>query len=282
MHVLCRYFVLLGALTVSAVPASAQSSLGSERQDIRHATGDIWAIWTSPVRGTPRDVAPAIGGLSLIGAVGLRDSAIWHWMTTHPDAFPMRIIRPIREEWKLPLYEFGSGQLLVPVSGILYTAGRLSHDVDLRDAGLGCAAGHLASLGVRDVIYETISRARPRVTVHPGEIGFPGSDDWSWHSFLSGHVANSMACASFVGHRFALGKGAILPYAMSLAIGFGRMADGRHWASDTMAGAVLGFAIGKAIAARQLERKGRASTVGGSAASRDGPSFQVLQFSYGF
>jgi hypothetical protein len=35
------------------------------------------------------------------------------------------------------------------------------------------------------------------------------------------------------------------------------MADGRHWFSDTMTGALVGFAIGKAIADRQLERAAR-------------------------
>jgi membrane-associated phospholipid phosphatase len=279
---LSRCLKIFVCLTAFAAVGRAQSTIGSEGQDFRHATGDIWSIWTSPARGTAGDIAPALGGLGLIGAIGLRDSAIWAWMNAHSDALPMRMLRPIREDWKLPLFEFGSGQILLPVAGIMYTAGRLSHDVDLRDAGLGCAAGHLASLGVRDVIYKTISRARPRETSDPDEIGFPGSSDWSWHSFLSGHVANSMACASFLQHRFAFGKAAPLPYAMSLAIGLGRMADGRHWASDTMAGAVLGFAIGKAIAARTLERDGRTRASGTAAAARNSPSIPVFQFSYGF
>jgi len=39
------------------------------------------------------------------------------------------------------------------------------------------------------------------------------------------------------------------------------MADGRHWASDTMTGALVGYAIGKAIADRQLSRASRSTDV---------------------
>jgi hypothetical protein len=63
-----------------------------------------------------------------------------------------------------------------------------------------------------------------------------------------------MSCASFIGHRFSLGPLEAIPYAYAAAIGVGRMADGRHWASDTMTGALVGFAIGKAISDRQLGR----------------------------
>ena len=52
-------------------------------------------------------------------------------------------------------------------------------------------------------------------------------------------------------------------YAYASAIGLGRMVDGWHWASDTMAGAAVGFAIGTLVADRQLTR----TTGGGGNAS---------------
>jgi membrane-associated phospholipid phosphatase len=155
----------------------------------------------------------------------------------------------------------GSGQYILPLAGVLYVSGRLSHDVALRDAGLGCAEGHLSSAGIRELIYFSVSRQRPRDTEDPHHISLPGRKDWSWHSFLSGHIANSMSCASFLGHRYSLGPLEAIPYAYATAIGVGRMADGRHWASDTMTGALVGFAIGKAIADRQLSRASRSAEV---------------------
>jgi hypothetical protein len=64
-----------------------------------------------------------------------------------------------------------------------------------------------------------------------------------------------MTCASFINHRFHLGY--VEPAIMALAVGvnIGRVVDRRHWASDAFVGAAVGFAIGKAFADRQLERR---------------------------
>jgi membrane-associated phospholipid phosphatase len=172
-------------------------------------------------------------------------------MATHPDARVMRALRPLREKWKFPLYELGSGQYLLPLSGVAYIAGRLSHNAELRDAGMGCITGHLSSAVLRDVIYFSVARVRPHESPSAYRISFPGTHDWMRHSFLSGHTANSMACASFFGHRYSLGAIEPLSYAYVTAIGLGRVADGWHWPSDTMAGAIMGFAIGKFVADRQ-------------------------------
>jgi membrane-associated phospholipid phosphatase len=255
-------FAVVGAVLCPSVLTSrlgAQERLGSERQDIRDFGGDIWAAFTSPTRVRGTDAAIGLGGIALVAAASRADSAVWQWMNGNPNALPLRMVSPIREGFRFHLYEMGSGQYILPLSGILYTAGRLSHDAALRDAGLGCATGHLSSLGLREVAYHLVARERPRDTPDPYEIQFPGSHEWSWQSFFSGHTANSMACASFIGHRYSLGVLEVLPYAYSLAIGFGRMADGRHWFSDTVTGALTGFALGREIANRQLHRAGERS-----------------------
>jgi membrane-associated phospholipid phosphatase len=253
-----KFSVVAGLLPLLPRLAVAQA-LGPERSDFKNFGGDIWSVWTAPAHVNASSAATAAGVAGVAVVTSFADSSLWAWMSTHPNALAMRIFGPIREGWRFPLYELGSGQYILPLSGALYTAGRLSKDVALRDAGLGCAAGHLSSAGVRELIYFSISRQRPRDTEDPHHISLPGRKDWSWHSFLSGHIANSMSCASFLAHRFDLGPFAAIPYAYSAAIGVGRMADGRHWFSDTMTGALVGFAIGKGIADRQLGRVARAN-----------------------
>ncbi len=244
---------LLGLLPSLAAP----QGLGPETRDLKNFGGDVWSVWTSPARinRSSAEVAGGVVGIAVL--TSFADSAVWAWMSSHPKSIGMRAVGPIREGWRFPLYELGSGQYILPLSGALYAAGRLSKDASLRDAGMGCAEGHLSSAGLRELIYFSISRQRPRDTEDPHHITIPGRKDWSWHSFLSGHIANSMSCASFIGHRFHLGPLEAIPYAYSTAIGIGRMADGRHWFSDTMTGALVGFAIGKGIADRQLGRAAR-------------------------
>jgi len=247
-----------------ATRMGAQVPLGPERDDIRHFGGDVWGVLTAPVHVTSRDGLVAAGAMGVVSLLGMRDSAVWVWMNNHPKTAVMRVLRPIREEWRFPLYELGSGQYILPLSAVLYTSGRMAHNADLRDAGLGCATGHLVSAGIRDIIYALVSRARPRITPEPYHISFPGTKNWDQHSFISGHISNSMACASFISHRYSLGALEALPYMYSSAIGLGRMADGRHWLSDTMTGALVGFAIGRTVANRQLQRAAKLSAAAGN------------------
>ena len=269
----------LGALALSALLVGSvrgQPGLGPERRDINDLRGDFWAVLTAPVRANSGTVAPLTGITLGVLAVASVDSAVYAWMMRHPDAPPMRALRPLREAWKLPLYELGSGQYLLPLSGAAYLAGRLLHDEGLRDAGMGCIAGHLSSAVLRDAIYLSVSRVRPHESPNADRISIPGTRDWMRHSFLSGHTANSMACASFFGHRYSLGAIEPLSYVYVTAIGLGRVADGWHWPSDTMAGAIMGFAIGKLIADRQRTREGarsRSVSPSSSASVRIGWSF---------
>ena len=233
----------------------AQRPLGSERSDVAHLAGDVWAVLTSPVHATNGGALPALAALVTAFDVATHvDSATWHWMTTHDSTLAMRALEPMRDHWKLPLYEMGSGQGLWPVFGTMYAAGRLRDNADLRDAGMGCLAAHLSSAAARDVIYLTVGRARPHVTTNPDSVVVPGTKDWNRHSFLGGHVANSMGCASFLAHRYNLGLVQVGAYAYVAAIAVGRMADGWHWTSDTIAGAAMGYAIGKYVAQRQEDR----------------------------
>jgi len=242
------------AASIIARAATAQSSLGPERRDIGDLRGDVWAVWSSPAHMRLRDAIPVGAVLGAVTLTSYADSSIFVWMSTHPNTFVMRAISPIRDGWRFPINGGGNGQFLLPLSATLYITGRLSHDVALRDAGLGCAAGHLTSAALRDVIYLSVSRTRPHDTPKARQIAVPGGRVWSRHSFLSGHIANSMSCVSYFSHRFSLGVAEPVMFAYPIMIGLGRMADGWHWTSDTMAGAAMGFAIGKAIADRQSAR----------------------------
>ena len=255
------FSVILLAL---GLPASARAQLRADsvRQDLRHLAGDVWSVWTSPAHATTDDWAAfaAVGAFTGVAAAG--DEPLARWITDHPDAWPVRTLKhTLSEEAKYPAYELGSGQYLLPISGVLYLAGSIGHSQALRDAGLGCATAHLTSAGAREIVYLLVARDRPRTSPDdPFVIRSPGSHDWNRHSFFSGHIANSLGCASFLSHRFDLHGAAPLLYAIPIAIGAGRIMDGRHWLSDTIVGAMFGYATGRAVAARMLEREGRSNT----------------------
>jgi membrane-associated phospholipid phosphatase len=281
-----RCLVLAALLVFASSAVSAQVGLQTVRDDIAHTSGDVWSVWTSPARMSRHDWVPA--GIA-IGAVALTtqiDSITRVWMIAHERSSLLRVISPLRDSsTTIHVGSMGTGYYLLPITGAVYIAGRVSHSSGLADAGLGCMAGDLSSLGIREVAFHAVGRGRPRITADPFNISVPESGGWLWHSFFSGHIANSMACASFLGHRYSFGVAEALPYAFSTAIGVGRMADGEHWASDTLIGGILGYAIGRAIASRQLARI-RGSTPPVSATtppSRDaGGTWPVLSWTVQF
>jgi len=261
-------FVLTVLLATASGELGAQVGLQTVRDDIAHTSGDVWSVWTSPARMSRHDWVPA--GIA-VGAVALTtqvDSITRVWMIAHERSALLRVISPLRDSsTTIHVGSMGTGYYLLPITGAVYIAGRVSHSSGLADAGLGCMAGDLSSLGIREVAYHAVGRGRPRITSDPFNISVPESGGWLWHSFFSGHIANSMACASFLSHRYSFGVAEALPYAFSAAIGVGRMADGEHWASDTMIGGIIGYSIGRAIASRQLARMSRSTTPSDTSAS---------------
>jgi membrane-associated phospholipid phosphatase len=238
----------------------AQFRADSVKRDVQHLVGDIWSIWTAPVHANARDAEGAAGVFALTLASAAGDEPLHKWMGAHEGSWPMRLLHPMREEFRYPLYEMGSGQYLLPMSALLYVAGAAGRSRGLRDAGIGCAAAHLTSAGARDLAY-LVERERPRESPDdPFRFRLPGDSGWSyrewnWHSFFSGHIANSMGCASFLAHRFRLHAAEAVPYAFAAAIGLGRVADGRHWLSDTVVGASFGYVVGRTMSARMLARE---------------------------
>jgi len=249
------FLVLSAALLSQPTALRAQFRADSTWQDIRHTGGDIWALWTSPVRAN----ASELGGFAIfasgVGAAAVLDEPLYHWILDHPSAWPVRVLHPMRESAHYPLYKLGTGAYVIPLSTAAYLAGVMSKSRALRDAGMGCLAGDLTIAGVRQTIFLFLTRERPVGSPDDAFVfGFPGTQDPRHQSFFSGHVANSMACASFVSHRFDLNVAEPLFYTFVMAIGAGRVVDGQHWLSDTVMGGMFGYLVGRTISGRFAAR----------------------------
>jgi membrane-associated phospholipid phosphatase len=251
------------ALGAHPSPVAAQLRADSSWKDLKRLGGDVWSMWTSPVHATAGDLRGVAAVAAIAGVAAAGDAPLQHWIKDHPDTWPVRVLlHPLREDARYPAYELGSGQYLLPLSAALYIAGSASRSRGLRDAGLGCAAAHLTSAGAREIVYLLLARDRPRLSPDdPFRFHFPGTRDWNAHSFFSGHIANSMGCASFFAHRFALHAAEPVIYAFVMAIGAGRVVDGRHWLSDTVVGSLFGYATGRTISARMRARERAAPAV---------------------
>lgn len=267
-----RWWLAVIALALVA-PSSAgaqglKSVPGTVFNDAKNTVGDVIAVWTSPFRGSGRDYATAGMVVGAVGVTALFDDNIGRWVRGNQDAFVLEALDPFRERDSKPkMVDLGANQSLLEIGGGLYLIGLIAGSPDLRDAGTGCISAGQANGIPRHYIYKSVSRERPSYRTgtppdttsrlgDPYDISFPGDDaDWYDNSFFGGHGANVMACASFMNHRFELGLAEPVLWTVAVGVNLGRIADQRHWSSDVLIGGVVGYAIGKYVAERQLDRK---------------------------
>lgn len=241
----------LAALSVCvfAIPGQAPAQ---ELRELNNGLKDILKVWSAPARVDKDDLA---GIATLLGASGvalLADEEVLAWLRRHPESVPVRLLTPFREG--RPLNMLGRSYFLVGTSAVLFVAGAIDDDVDLRNAGRGCASAVAATTFSRHLIARMLGRTRPRdnrgaFVLRPFAWG-----DWKMRSFPGGHGANAMACMTFVNQRFDLGAAEPVLYGLATAVGVGRVVDEAHWTSDTVFGLGYGHAVGRDVALSQRRR----------------------------
>jgi len=92
----------------------------------------------------------------------------------------------------------------------------------------------------------TANRPRPSHGADAGTWNGPGGE--RGHSFPSGHTTAAVAVATVVAEEWHGVPGvAVAAYGLAGLVGVSRINDDAHWASDVVAGAVLGWACGHAV-----------------------------------
>ena len=268
MRVRCCALGAVAGATLGAVlsgPARAQVTRATAAREFGDMAADVGYLWASPFRAHRRDWLDATAVTAGFLALLPLDGAIDRWLLRHPRSAVLVAVSPVRESNE-ELSKLWTVARLVPISGALVIAGMLSDSRELREAGYGCLSGWALSNTLRHSIYLGVSRHRPYVA-HGDQyrFGVPGGP-WDEHSFFAGHPTNAFACATFWSERFKLGIGEPALYLAATATALSRIADRRHWASDTFLGVAVGYAVGRAVAHRYERRelvrraRGRAGT----------------------
>lgn len=248
-------FFAAAVLAGYSAPAQAQFRADSTWSDVRKVGGDIWGFWTSPVHATGKEWGDFAAFTGVVGASAVLDEPLYHWITAHPNAAIIQLLRPLRETAPIKAYMIGTGAYVIPISTAMYLAGVMSKSRGLREAGMGCLASDLTIAGVRQTIFLFVQRDRPVLSPDDAfRFRFPGTQDVRYQSFFSGHIANSMACTKFLSDRFQLGALEPALFTFVIAIGAGRVVDGQHWLSDTVMGGLFGYVVGHTIAGRFAAR----------------------------
>jgi len=264
----CAVGALLFTSPVGAPVGGAQVTARAMAHEVGDALSDVGYVWGSSLRADRSGWA--VAGLSVAGFAMLLpiDRHVDRWVVGHQSAAVFDVLAPFREQG--PLTSLVTARQLVPISAALVLGGVVSGRRGLREAGWGCASALAVSSTMRYAVYLLVARPRPSIA-EGSQYGFrvPGGD-WNERSFIAGHATNAFACTSFWNERFDLGAGEPVLYATATLIALSRIADRRHWTSDTFAGVVVGTAIGRVLATRYTHRAS-VRNARGSAAPRPAP-----------
>lgn len=259
-----RSLAIAVATVTLARLAPAQSVGNMLKDDFKNAGKDILSIWASPFDASGRDWMLTGAAFGAFGLSMLADQEAGDWAIRNDSSAVFRAIGPLRRRGVLY-----SGKYVVPPVAAVYVLGIVLKNQGMRDFVMGCASSWAAQSAVRKGVYRLVGRERPDTAPattagDPHRWSFPGSSDWSAHSFPAGHFANAMACATYWNKRFEFGPVEPALYGVAAAVGVGRMADRGHWLSDTVLGGILGYAVGSEVARRSLARQRDAGLPGAS------------------
>ena len=186
------------------------------------------------------------------------EEAEWHqagWASLTVIGTALVIDRPLRDEMRrhtgdnsfiTQVERFGS-QYAAGVVGGFYLAGALADDENsLQVAQDGIAASLIASGIVTPAIKLVAGRSRPRANA--GVYNFkPFSDANS--SFPSGHTTEAFALASVIANHYDETWVTCTSYSIAGLVGLARTYHDAHFASDVLAGAMIGTWVGKSVVA---------------------------------
>jgi hypothetical protein len=228
----------------AAAPALSPDPLGAVAEPPAHGKfadvarsffSDGAYLLTFPTRVTPR-------GLAMTGAWGGATLLALHnddWVANEVASQN----EPDRDHIAQTIEPLGRMPLQAGVLGILYASGKMAGNPGLAST----AATSFEALVWAGLISNTgkmiFGRDQPG-TAMDARYFFEGQG-----SFPSGHAARSFAIAAVMANRYGA-KGAWIGYGIAGAVSLSMVQRDIHWASDVVAGAGIGLAIGKGIATR--------------------------------
>jgi membrane-associated phospholipid phosphatase len=134
----------------------------------------------------------------------------------------------------------GRPQYALLLLGGAWTAGELSRRGDVAEAALHVTAALAAGGVANGVLKHSIGRERPNETDDPLRFR-PLNGHNQWQSFPSGHAVVVFSLASAVSEEARTPWVTALAYGGAAMVGWSRVYDDKHWASDVAGGALVGI-----------------------------------------
>ena len=207
-----------------------------EKKFILNILDDQRTIWTSPFRLRGSDakwLAPLCMSTEALIATDRRTSSELVENRDNPNR--LRISKD--------LSRLGSLYFTAGTAGVIYLAGRVTHNDRLRETGL-LGAEALIDSGIVVTALKTASQRQRPPTDHSSGEFFDGGC-----SFPSGHAISAWSLATVIAqeyghHRPLVQVGA---YGLATAVSLSRYTGRNHFLSDVLVGSAMGYGIGRFV-----------------------------------
>jgi hypothetical protein len=250
----CRRLTLLPAADAFPPVAAANASSGVaveplfSRTYLKLAFRDVGHVVTAPARWDGGDwTRVGLATAAVVGTAALLDDPIRDALDPDPDGY----------DGLADVEKLGEASTTIPLLGVFYLSGLALDDDRARAVALdGLVARTIANKLVTANLKRLVGRGRPYL--ERGEDVFrPFESSRDYRSFPSGHATEAFTVASVIATHYA--DTPWVPwtaYGLASVVGYARMKHDQHWASDVLAGALIGTAIGREVVAFNRERRG--------------------------
>lgn len=212
-------------------------------REVKRYGSDSVALVKAPITWDKGDWEKLAGGTIIVGGLMFADRGI--------DRAAQRNRSHVTDSISRASTPLGS-QYGFELSGTLWIAGTLLNHRNMRETGRDAVeAGVLAYVLDTGVLKRLFGRERPRES--DGRTVFvPGSKH---DSFPSGHTTEAFAVASVIAARSKSWPIPVIAYSLASLVAFDRINTRDHFASDVVAGAFLGTAVGHFLVHRHGEQE---------------------------
>jgi hypothetical protein len=198
-------------------------------------------IWTSPVKLNKNSFNYILPAIASIGIAYTFDKPINRELTY------LNNHNTFASDANKNITYLGDGAVNVGISSLFMLNGVIFKNHQSFEAGY-LSTKAIVHAGVVVYVLKTIAgRERPYYDNHQGNFHFFNKLDAgsAYHSFPSGHTITAFSMATVIAKTYSDKKwvGATA-YGLATMVGLSRIGLNKHWSSDVLTGAILGYAIG--------------------------------------
>jgi len=208
------------------------------KQSFKNYSSDFWYVASAPSRINKKSGFILGGVLTIGGVIFIYDQDIANAIERNRSNEVYKILVDAANF----VEPMGISKLTVPVSVGCYAVGYVLKFEPMKEISYQVFESLTIAIVFKNIIANSIGRARPNSGKGPRFSKFGSSI-----SFFSGHASNAFQAARIISHHVDFLPVTILCYGSALLVGFHRLDDEMHWASDVFIGAVYGTAVASAI-----------------------------------